>query len=176
MKYLKHTFALAALGALLFVGCSRERPERSSNAASAKPLDLASVDSGTAPESYENGWITDVPAALKFAKEQNKKVLLDFTGSDWCPPCKMLHKEVFSSDKFKDFAAEYLVLVELDFPQRKKQTDELKAANEALSQHFDIEGFPTIIVVDSDMNVLFNEVGFAPVDEYMEMLKGDLGI
>ena len=95
-------------------------------------------------------WLTDVPKAVAQAKEEKKLVMLDFTGSDWCGWCIKLHKEVFSKPEFAEYAKKNLVLVELDFPHGKKQSDELKKANEALMTKYKIEGFPTIIVLNAE--------------------------
>ena len=64
-------------------------------------------------------WLTDLPKALDKAKAENKMVLMDFTGSDWCPPCKALHKTVLTSPEFEAYAQTNLVLVEVDFPNRQ---------------------------------------------------------
>ena len=98
----------------------------------------------------EPTWLTDVPKALAQAKEEKKLVILDFTGSDWCSWCIKLHKEVFSKPEFAEYAKKHLVLVEVDFPRGKKQSDELKKANEQLSTKYKIEGFPTIVVLNAD--------------------------
>ena len=117
----------------------------------------------------EDAWITDVPKAMEQAKSQKKLVLLDFTGSDWCPPCKALHKNVLTSEEFSKFAKDNLVLVDLDFPKAKPQSDELKAANKELSKKYGIKGFPTIIVLDADGKELFRKVGYGgtPAAEYV---------
>src|SRR5881394_792106 len=94
-------------------------------------------------------WLTDVPKAQAKAKAEKKMVLLDFTGSDWCGWCIKLNKEVFSKAEFAKYAQDNLVLVEVDFPQKKKQSEELKKANDALSQKYKIDGYPTIVVLDS---------------------------
>lgn len=94
-------------------------------------------------------WLTDLPQALAKAKAENKKVLVDFTGSDWCPWCIKLQKEIFQQDAFVEFAKKNLVLVEIDFPRAKAQSAELKKANQALSKQYGIEGFPTVLVFDS---------------------------
>jgi len=75
--------------------------------------------------------------------------MLDFTGSDWCGWCIKLNREVFSQPEFADYASKNLVLVEVDFPRNKPQTAELKKANEALQAKYNIEGYPTIIVLNS---------------------------
>ncbi len=94
-------------------------------------------------------WLTDYGAAKSQAKSGNKLVLLDFTGSDWCGWCKRLNAEVFSKPQFQDYAAKNLVLVELDFPRYKQQSDTVKKQNMQLASEFQIEGFPTVIVLDS---------------------------
>ena len=107
-------------------------------------------------------WQTDYAKALQAAKAQNKRVLLDFTGSDWCPPCIALRKRVFSSAEFRAYAEKNLILVELDYPQRKQQPAELKNQNEKLSQEYAIEekGFPTIILLDPSGKVLREFSGY----------------
>ena len=96
------------------------------------------------------GWTEDFEAAKTQATEQEKDLLMDFTGSDWCGWCIKLVDEVFSKDEFKTYANENLVLVELDFPRDKtKLSDETKAQNEKLKNEFGIRGFPTIILADN---------------------------
>jgi thiol:disulfide interchange protein len=105
-------------------------------------------------------WLTDLPRALTQARTEKKLVFLDFTGSDWCPPCKALHKTVLTSDEFEAYAQTNLVLVVVDFPHHLPQTAELKQANEALSAKFGVEGFPTCIVLDADGKLLSKTVGY----------------
>jgi protein disulfide-isomerase len=108
----------------------------------------------------EGDWLTDFSKAQAKAKAENKMVLMDFNGSDWCPPCKALHKNVLTSQAFIDFAKDNLVLVDVDFPHHKKQAEELKKANQALSEKFNIEGYPTVIVLDGDGKTLKKAVGY----------------
>jgi thioredoxin-related protein len=95
-------------------------------------------------------WLTDLPAAEAQAKAQKKLVMLDFTGSDWCVVCAQARKEIFSKKDFADYAAQNLVLVEVDFPQRKPQSEALAKANRALADKYKVDGFPTFIVLDGD--------------------------
>jgi thioredoxin-related protein len=108
----------------------------------------------------EGDWLTDLSKAQSIAKEQKKMVLMDFNGSDWCPPCKALRKNVLSSQEFTDFAKKNLVLVDVDFPRHKQLPEEQKKANDALSQKFNIEGFPTVIVLSSEGKQLSKKVGY----------------
>jgi len=107
-------------------------------------------------------WTTDYKAAMVQAKTQNKLVLLDFTGSDWCGYCKLLDKEVFTQQSFKDFADKNYILVTVDFPRQKQLSDDVKQQNDALNQQFKIEGFPTLIVLDADGKELGRQVGYNP--------------
>ena len=95
-------------------------------------------------------WMTDFAAAKIKAAAEQKPLLLDFTGSDWCGWCIKLDKEVFSQKSFKEFAADNLVLVELDFPRGEEQSEDLKAQNKALAEKYGIRGFPTILVLSPE--------------------------
>ena len=95
-------------------------------------------------------WLTDAPKAQAHAKKENKLVLLDFTGSDWCGWCIKLHNEVFDLKEFKDYADKNLVLVEVDFPRKKQLSADQKKANTALQEKYEIRGYPTIIVLNGE--------------------------
>jgi protein disulfide-isomerase len=107
-------------------------------------------------------WLTDMAAAQKKAKEEKKMILMDFTGSDWCGWCIKLNKEVFSTKEFADYAKDNLVLVEVDFPRKKKLSDEQKKANDALQSKYGAEGFPTIVVLNSEGKQVWKQVGYMP--------------
>jgi thioredoxin-related protein len=107
-----------------------------------------SVLPGLAAEKLE--WMTDLPAAQARAKAEQKLVMIDFTGSDWCVWCHRLDKEIFSTPEFADYAAKNLILVEVDFPQHKAQTAALKRANAALMAKYRVEGYPTIVVLNGE--------------------------
>ena|SRR5688572_10131313 len=109
----------------------------------------------------EGEWMTDFAKAQAKAKTEKKLVLVDFTGSDWCPPCKALHKNVFSSSEFAEFAKKNLVLVEIDFPRKKEQSEDVKKANRALAKKHEIDGYPTVIVFDSEGKQLSKKVGYS---------------
>jgi protein disulfide-isomerase len=105
-------------------------------------------------------WTEDYPAALARAKQEHKLLLLDFTGSDWCIWCKRLGAEILDTPKFKDFADQKLVLVTVDFPNAKEQSDALKAQNKGLSGKYAVEGYPTLVVLDPDEKVVFKQEGY----------------
>ncbi len=109
----------------------------------------------------DSDWQTDPTKALAEAKGTKKLVLMDFTGSDWCGWCIKLNKEVFSQPEFQQYAKDNLVLVSLDFPRAKPQSAEEKARNEALAKKFQIEGFPTIVVLNSEGKHV-GQLGYMP--------------
>jgi thioredoxin-related protein len=93
------------------------------------------------------GWSDDLSQALEKARTEKKSVLVEFTGSDWCPPCIMMRKNVFSKKEFIDAASKKFILVELDFPKGDKALSE---KNQPLAEKYKIEGFPTIVLLDSE--------------------------
>lgn len=133
---------------------------------------LTTLFAASALLAAEGEWLTDFAKAQEKAKAEKKLLFLDFTGSDWCPPCKSLHNTVLTSAEFVKFAKENLVLVEVDFPRSKPQSAELKAANRKLSDKFKIEGYPTVIVLDANGKEVFKEVGFGgtPAKDYVAKL------
>jgi len=117
-------------------------------------------------------WETDLEIAKKRAKDENKEILADFTGSDWCGWCIKLKKEVFDQPEFQEYAKKHLVMLELDFPRKKELPAKEKEQNEKLSEEYKIEGFPTILL----MNARGKELGRTGYQEggpakYVEHLK-----
>lgn len=109
----------------------------------------------------EATWLTNFEEAKALALKEGKPLLLDFTGSDWCPPCKALHKNVFSTEEFAKEASTKYVLVELDFPRTKQLAPELKAQNSELQKKYAITGYPTVLLVDPKNGEVFGRsVGF----------------
>lgn len=118
-------------------------------------------------------WTSDFAAAKKLAKEQNKDLLLEFTGSDWCPPCKMLTSKILSKAEFSEPASKKFVLVVLDYPRGIKQDEALIAQNRKLSSLYAVRGFPTILLCDAD-GMPYAQSGFSDMEPaaYAEMLVG----
>jgi protein disulfide-isomerase len=112
-------------------------------------------------QAAESTSLTDLPKAEALAKSQNKIVLMDFTGSDWCPWCIKFDKEVLNTPEFQDYAAKNVVLVELDYPNKIVQSDDLKKANAALRDQYKIEGFPTLVVLDKNGKEIGRQVGYS---------------
>jgi thioredoxin-related protein len=107
-------------------------------------------------------WYTDLDEAKAVAAKENKPLLVDFTGSDWCGYCIKLHAEVFDKPEFEEFAKNY-VLVELDFPSKKPQPAEEKAKNKATQAKFGVSGFPTVLLLDAKTGEAYGrQSGYGP--------------
>ncbi len=104
------------------------------------------------------GWLVKVDEAYKQSKETGKPIMANFTGSDWCGWCKKLTRTVFSQPEFKKWAAENVILLELDFPRRTKVPAEIQQQNAQLQRAFQVRGFPTVWVfnLNQDGNGQFN--------------------
>src|ERR671933_312496 len=103
------------------------------------------------------GWQLNFDQAKAEAKQTNKLILLNFSGSDWCGPCIKLKKDVFESAEFQQFAADNLVLVRADFPRlSKNQLDAHQTAhNETLAETYNKQGkFPFTVLLDGNGRVI----------------------
>jgi protein disulfide-isomerase len=105
-------------------------------------------------------WLTDYDAALAQAKQENKRVLIDFTGSDWCGWCIKFDEEVYSQSKFINYARDKYVLLKLDYPKNKKQSDAEKAANQKWKSQYRVGGFPTTVILNSEGREIGRFVGY----------------
>ena len=92
----------------------------------------------------KNGWLINFEEAAELSIKSGKPILANFTGSDWCGWCIRLNREVFVTPEFKDWASENVILLELDYPRRQQQTDEIKKQNRELQQFFQVRGYPTL--------------------------------
>jgi protein disulfide-isomerase len=105
-------------------------------------------------------WTTYNKAALDKAKKENKHILMDFTGSDWCGWCVKLNKEVFSKPEFISYATNNLVCIKVDFPSKKKISAEQKKINDQLAKDYSIRGFPTIYILKPDGKTVVGKTGY----------------
>ncbi len=105
-------------------------------------------------------WPNDYAKAQAQAKAEHKLIFLSFTGSDWCYYCQQFDKYVLDTPVFRDYAAKNLVLVEVDVPQHHRQPAALQAQNEKLVMKYDVHGFPTTILINSDGKELLRTEGY----------------
>jgi len=149
---------LARLDPALEYGIAADRAVFALGARKSAPVGSNVGQSEAAGEAV---WLEDFAAAKAQAARQNKRMLLDFTGSNWCGWCKKLDAEVFATPEFKAYAAKNLILVKLDFPRGIPQPEAIKKQNEALAREYGIDGFPTLIILGSN-GVQFGELPYQP--------------
>ncbi len=142
---LSSLLALLALAAILPLHAAPDSPARP-----------AAVE----PPSSKLPWQTDYEKALAEAKAGNKLLLMDFTGSDWCPWCIRLDKDIFAQKAFAEYAAKNLVLLKLDFPRGRTLPPAEQAQNEKLAKQYNIEGFPTVILLDGEGRQVGEPLGY----------------
>ncbi len=102
-------------------------------------------------------WKYDLNEALALAKEKDQKIVLFFTGSDWCPPCVKLERNLLSSEEFAAFTHQKYVWLRADFPRRKKNriSQEQKNKNKELAKRYNKKKqFPAILILNKEGVVL----------------------
>jgi len=105
-------------------------------------------------------WTQAYQAAKAIAAEKGLPILLNFSGSDWCYWCKLMDKQVFSKQEWKDWAKDNLVMVLIDFPRDKSLVPaEYVARNEGLLKKYSVAGFPTFILLSSDAQAVLGQLG-----------------
>ncbi len=119
------------------------------------------------------GWETNIEKAVAKAKKENKAVMVEFTGSDWCPPCIMMQKKVFSKPEFVKKASEKYVLVVIDIPNKDPQ---LKKKNEKVMTKYNVSGVPTVILMDDKGKEFtrFTASKYPTVDQFLAHLDSAL--
>jgi protein disulfide-isomerase len=136
---------------------------------------ITSCNNGQASSTGNLDWNGNLEKAIEQAKKENKAVLVNFTGSDWCIWCKRLSAEVFQQKEFKAYADENLVLVMLDFPRDIQQSQETVNYNNMLAQKYGIQGFPTILIFNNQ-GKLVAQTGYQPggASNYVKHIKSYL--
>ncbi|MBL7768910.1 MAG: thioredoxin family protein [Flavipsychrobacter sp.] len=108
-------------------------------------------------------WLLDFSDAQQQAKQEQKQILLNFSGSDWCGPCIRLTKDVFQSPEFEALAAKELILVRADFPRSRKNqlSPEQQKKNDALAERYNSKGsFPLTLLLDANGVVIKTWEGY----------------
>lgn len=117
-------------------------------------------------------WETSFDIAIQKSKIENKPVLVFFTGSDWCMPCKMVDEKLFNTAKFKGYSDDNLILYKADFPRNTDLvSQEAKKKNNKLQYRYGIDAFPTVVVVNAKGNVLGKKRGAYTPEYYYPFLE-----
>ncbi len=119
-------------------------------------------------------WLTDLNQAKTISAKENKNIVLVFQGSDWCAPCIKLDKEIWSTDEFKNYSKKHFVMLQADFPRKKKNKLETlqQQQNNELAEKYNKQGFfPHVVVLNKKGNVL-GRTGYKKVSptEYIKLL------
>lgn len=115
----------------------------------------------------ELNWMSTYEDALKRAKEIKKPVLIYFTGSDWCAPCKVLDNDLFHTEKFKNLSDSDLVLLEVDIPRRKDLLSPDKMSeNLYLQRKYKVKSFPTLLMVNHRGKKIGEKTGYVITEYY----------
>ena len=133
-----------------FLGCTKS---------SLKEMSLFRFDKGaqSAPLLEPGGaavWHDSFEAAKTASASSGKPILADFTGSDWCHWCIKLKEDVFETDEFQQWASQNVTLLELDYPRKTPQSPAIKKQNAELSKKYNVRGYPTVLFLNSDGEVL----------------------
>jgi len=120
-------------------------------------------------------WSDNFESAKAKAIEKNLPIFALFTGTDWCPWCVKLEKEVLDKPEFSAYASGNLILFKADFPRKKALQPGVAAQNEKLSKKYNVEGFPTVLLLDMNGKVI-DQTGYEKggAAAYVEMLKEKL--
>jgi thioredoxin-related protein len=141
-----------AIGIVVILGAFYWLSERSTSVAKIS-------ENRAAATSTASTWSTDYKKAQNEARASHKLVLINFTGSDWCGYCIQLDRAILSQPQFKDYANRNLILLEIDFPRRKPQSVEVRKQNQELAERYQVEGFPTLVVLDGEGKTLWRYDG-----------------
>ncbi len=123
---------------------------------------------------FSQDWKFDFEEAKQLANEENKNIILVFSGSDWCAPCIKLDRNIWQSEAFKKEADEKWIIVKADFPRKKANQleDSQTEKNRKLAEKYNVEGsFPLVVILDKSGKIL-SKMGYKNVspEEYIKMI------
>lgn len=123
----------------------------------------------------ELNWLPTYKEALKKSRKEKKPILIYFTGSDWCGPCKVLDKKLFHTEKFKSLADKELILLEVDIPRRVDilSPNKLKE-NKQLQKKYRVQSFPTLIIVNHRGKKIAEKKGYIMTEYYYPFLQSQI--
>ncbi len=107
-------------------------------------------------------WSIDIEEAKMAAAKENKNILLVFKGSDWCAPCIKLEKRVFSSEEFISNSNSNFILIEADFPRKKKNmlSKQQQEKNNQLADEYNKNGYFPLVLVLNAKGVVLGTIGY----------------
>ncbi|MBI1390150.1 MAG: thioredoxin fold domain-containing protein [bacterium] len=109
----------------------------------------------------DSHFTVDFAHAKQTAAKEGKDVLIEFVGSDWCPPCKAMIRTVMSDEAFISAITRDFVLMRADYPRdTSNQTEAEMDQNRELGKLYDIPGYPSIVLTDASGAPYAKHVGY----------------
>ena len=140
---------------------------------------VAAVSTTQADDEHYKGWVRSFEEAKTLAAKEGKSILMEFTGSDWCPPCKALHKNVLSTEVFNAEIKKDFILLVLDNPRDKSLvTDAEQKQYTKLSSQYSVTGVPTVFLADAEGKPYHKQVGYGgdPADKWVADARGKVKV
>lgn len=129
----------------------------------------------TTTMSFAQEWETDFDTAKQKAVAEGKEIIMVFQGSDWCAPCIRLDKEVWSTEAFQSYAADHYVMLQLDFPRRKKNrlSEAQQTHNNQLAEQYNTNGYFPYVVLLSEKGLVLGSFGYENLgpQAYIDLLN-----
>lgn len=132
-------------------------------ACGAGPVDDGSPVSIEAVSTHETSrleWEKSWDSAFARAKTEDKPVLVSFE-ADWCVWCKKLDSTTYRDTAVMSLIADSLVPLTLD----------VDGAGDALSDHYDVESLPTVLVFSPAGEERGRINGYLPPGRFVEVMK-----
>ena len=132
-----------------------------------------------ADDKHYEGWVRSFAEAKELAAKEGKSILMEFTGSDWCPPCKALHKNVLGTDTFKNEITKDFILLVLDNPRDKSLVSDAEQEQyKKLSAQYKVTGVPTVFLADAEGKPYHKQVGYSgdPADKWVANARGKVKV
>ena len=132
-----------------------------------------------ADDAHYEGWVRSFAEAKELAAKEGKSILMEFTGSDWCPPCKALHKNVLGTETFKAEITKDFILLVLDNPRDKSLVSDAEQEQyKKLSAQYKVTGVPTVFLADAEGKPYHKQVGYSgdPADKWVANARGKVKV
>ena len=140
---------------------------------------IAAVSTTQADDAHYKGWVRSFEEAKTLAAKEGKSILMEFTGSDWCPPCKALHEKVLSKDVFNIEVKKDFILLVLDNPRDKTLvTDAEQEQYKKLAAEYSVSGVPTVFLADAEGKPYHKQVGYGgdPAEKWVANVRGKVKV
>lgn len=103
----------------------------------------------------------DMEEARLQAKKSEKYIFVD-TYADWCRPCKMMDKKVFTDEKVVDYFKDHYVAV--------KMNGEKGNGPDFMKKH-GVRAYPTFIIMNTSGKVIHRFAGYQSADKLLSEVK-----